>query len=291
MNDSSQLFVGVTTWNSELLLPHCLDSLKRTAPNASVVILDNMSIDNTRQIAHDFGARVISKNCGQGDALNELVRVSDRPYTLLIHADVILLSPNWVGLVLSKLQNEIALVSPEDIGCGPYTRPWGRDKPESSFMCFVTQHLKAMRERRWYRRFRIPYYRNQFDFYGDHITYNIPQHLFRAGLNWLPMSVHVSEKLEQPHYVPDFGLPNWHWSPEFGYLKYGLGNFYSLDGVVTHYHNWYDRRVDKTKQGDPKAMLEMNGQGLPVAYLKSYTDNFIEDYRSGRVTIPAGLLL
>jgi len=215
--------------------------------------------------------------------------MSDRPYTLLIHADVILMSPHWVELVLSKLKNEIALVSPEDIGCGPYTRPWGKDKPESSFMCFVTEHLKAMRERRWYRRFRIPYYRKQFDFYGDHITYNIPQILKRAGLNWRPMAVHVSNRLEQPHYAPDFELPNWHWSPELGHLQYGLGNFYSLDGVVTHYHNWYDRRVVRTSQDDPMATLELNGEGLLVAYLKSYTTNFINDYWNGKVSIPVGL--
>ena len=291
MNDSSRLFVGITTWNSELLLPLCLQSLQRTAPKAEVVVLDNMSVDNTPQIAYGFGARVIRKSCGQGDVLNELVRLSDRPYTLLIHADVVLMAPHWVELVLSKLKNGVALVSPEDIGCGPYTRPWGKGKPESSFMCFVTEHLKALRERRWYRRLGMPYFRNQFDFYGDHITYNIPQHLSRAGLDWQPMSVHVSERLTQPHYAPDFELPNWHWSPELGYLQYGLGNFYSLDGVVTHYHNWYDRRVVKTRQDDPRAMLELNGEGLPVAYLKSYTSNFIDDYQRGCVGIPSGLSL
>lgn len=289
MGDSSQLFVGVTTWNSELLLPLCLDSLRRTARNAEVVILDNMSVDKTQQIAHGYGVRVVTKRCGQADALNELVRMSNRPFTLLIHADVIMMSPHWVELVLSKLKNEIALVSPEDIGCGPYTRPWGKDKPESSFMCFVTEHLKAMRERRWYRRFRIPYYQKQFDFYGDHITYNIPCKLTRAGLNWLRMAVHVSNRLEQPHYVPDFELPNWHWSPELGYLQYGLGNCYSLDGVLTHYHNWYDRRVVRIGQNDPIATLEVNGHGLPVAYLKSYTTNFINDYLRGSVAIPPGL--
>lgn len=289
MSDSSQLFVGVTTWNSELLLPLCLDSLLRTAPDAEVVVLDNMSVDNTTQIAHGFGARVVVKRCGQADALNELVDLSLKPYTLLIHADVVFMSPHWLGLVLSKLKNEIALVSPEDIGCGPYTRPWGKEMPESSFMCFVTEHLKRMRERRWYRRFRIPYYRNRFDFYGDHVTYNIPEKLARAGLRWLPMSVHVSNRLEQPHYAPDFELPNWHWHPELGHLQYGLGNFYSLDGVVTHYHNWYDRRVDETKLDDPQATLEMNGEGLPVAFLKSYTTNFIKDYWNGELAIPAGL--
>lgn len=291
MTDSSQFFVGITTWNSETWLPLCLESLKRTAPQAKVVILDNKSNDKTLQIAHDFGIQVVLKTCGQADALNELVKLSDKPYTLLIHADVVLLSPRWIELVLSKLKNKTALVSPEDIGCGPYTRPWGKDKPESSFMCFVTKHLKLMQQRYWYRRYGIPYYLKKFDFYGDHVTYNIPQRLNQFGLNWVPMSVHVSNRLSQPHYMPDFELPNWHWSPELGHLQYGLGNFYSLDGIVTHYHNWYDRKVAKTMQDDPKATLELNGQGLPVAYLKSYTTNFITDYLKNNVAIPVQLSL
>jgi hypothetical protein len=130
----------------------------------------------------------------------------------------------------------------------------------------------------------VPYYRKGVDFYGDHITYNLPRRLAGAGLAWVPMSVHVSEHLKDPFFVPDFPLQ--HWSPELGYLRYGLGNFYSLDGVITHYHNWYDRRIDRTKQFDPQETLEMNGGGVPVAYLKAYTDNFMADYQHGNVTIP-----
>jgi len=85
--------------------------------------------------------------------------------------------------------------------------------------------------------------------------------------------------------VPSFPLK--HWTQELGHLRYGLGNFYSLDGVVTHYHNWYDRRVDRTKQFDAQDTLEVDGGGVPVAYLKAYTDNFMTDYRAGKVHVPA----
>lgn len=285
MSASSKLFVGITTWNSELLLPLCLDSVRRTAPDAEVVVLDNESTDSTLEIARRFGARVVSKRCGQADALNTLAGMSSRPYTALIHADVVFLSPRWVETVLARLEGNVALVSPEDIGCGPYTRPWGKDMPESSFMCFATARMKQLKHRRWLRRFRIPYYRKQVDFYGDHITYNLPQRISEAGLGWVPMTVHVSEELSEPYYVPDFALQ--HWRPEFGQLRYGLGNFYSLDGVVTHYHNWYDRRVDKTKQYDPHETLEINGGGVPVAFLKAYTENFMDDYAKGTVVLPA----
>lgn len=284
MSASSQLFVGITTWNSELLLPLCLDSLRRTAPDAKVVVLDNVSTDKTQEIARSHGVDVVVKRSGQADALNILMELSTRTYTLLIHADVVLIAPDWVEVVIAQFTENVALVSPEDIGCGPFTRPWGKNKPESSFMFFVTHHGRKLRVRRWMRRFRVPYYRNKIDFYGDHITYNLPIRLAAVGLTWVSMRVHTSRYLPQPHFVPDVSLK--HWWPEFGHLKYGLGNFYSLGGTVTHYHNWYDRRAAKTKEFDPQDTLEKNGGGVPVAYLKAYTDNFIADYWGGTVEIP-----
>jgi glycosyltransferase involved in cell wall biosynthesis len=289
MKNTSDLFVGVTTYNSELWIPLCLESLKRTVPHASVAIVDNGSVDKTTAIARDYGVRVTHKLCSQPDALNILLGMADRPYTLLIHADVVLMSPRWFEVVKSKLKDGIILASPEDIGCGPYTRPWGKDKPESSFLFFSTKKLAALRDRQWYLRWGIPLFRRQFDFYGDHITYNIPLRLIRSRFDWAPMSVHVSDNLAEPYYVPDFDLPRWHWKPELGYIRYGLGNFYSINGVVTHYHNWYDRKIDRIKFYHEKETLESNGQGLPVAYLQSYTSNFIDDYRSDRVVIPTGL--
>jgi glycosyltransferase involved in cell wall biosynthesis len=284
MSASSQLFAGITAWNSELLLPLCLDSLRRTAPQAEIVVLDNESTDDTQAIARSFGAKIVVKRCGQADALNSLAALSNRRYTVLIHADVVFISPDWVKTVVAHITGNIALVSPEDIGCGPYTRPWGKGMPESSFMCFATRYLEKIIVRRWFRRFRVPYYRKSFDFYGDHITYNLPGRLAAAGLAWVPMAVHVSQHLDEPYFVPDFPLQ--HWSPEMGHLRYGLGNFYSLDGVMTHYHNWYDRRADKTKNFEPEETLEVNGGGVPIAYLKAYTENFMSDYRQGKLNIP-----
>jgi glycosyltransferase involved in cell wall biosynthesis len=285
VSESSQVFVGITTWNSEVLLPLCLDSLRRTAPEAEIVVLDNESTDGTQAIAREAGARVVAKRCGQADALNALAAMSGRPHTVLVHSDVVFMSPDWVRTVLARCTGNVALVAPEDIGCGPYTRPWGKNMPESSFMCFATRHFERIRVRRWYRRFRVPHFRRLVDFYGDHITYNLPRRLAEAGLAWVPMSVHVSEYLDDPFFVPTFALK--HWMPEMGHLRYGLGNFYSLDGVVTHYHNWYDRRVDLTKQFEPQETLEVDGGGVPVAYLKAYTDNFMTDYRLGKVNVPA----
>ena len=65
-----------------------------------------------------------------------------------------------------------------------------------------------------------------------------------------------------------------------------MGNFYSLDGQITHYHNWFDR-VPKDVPLDSLETTEGEGKGLPSAYLSLGTRNFIDDLQTGRVVLPA----
>ena len=141
------LFVGITSWNSELLLGHCLDAVERTTnPDLTrIVVLDNESVDSPRAIAESRGVEVVTRSCTQPQALNHLFDLSHSNYTLLIHSDVILLSPKWLDLCEAYLTGNVAMVSPEDIGCGPYTRPWGKGMPESSFMLFRTDRARSAR--------------------------------------------------------------------------------------------------------------------------------------------------
>ncbi|MBD2187094.1 glycosyltransferase [Pseudanabaena mucicola] len=278
-----EVFIGITTWNSELFLPFCLESIKKTLPEAEVVILDNVSIDETQAIAKKFNTRLIVKRCGQAEALNMLASSSRSPYTVLIHADVVFLSNQWASRCISKLTDEIVLVSPEDIGCGPYTRPWGKNKPESSFMFFKTECFKNISISRRYQRFKIPYYKRVIDFYGDHITYNIPESLESSSLSWHPMKVHVSDYIDHPYYIPPFE-PR-HWRDDLAHLRYGLGNFYSLDGEIMHYHNWYDR-VPKIIDISSTETADKNGNGVPSTYVSLYTKRFLEDYHNNAIVYP-----
>ena len=284
LRNSSDLFVGVTAWNSEVLLPLCLDSLRKTAPDAEIHVFDNMSVDATPDITAKFGAKLTRGRLGQADALNRLVGLSKSPYTLLIHADVVFVADDWFSTVLQAISSSDALVSPEDIGCGPFTRTWGKDMPESSFLFFVTERIKQHRIRRRVRTFGIPHFRNEIDFYDEHITYGLPRRFMDAGLTWKPMQVHLSRRMEEPIYVPDF-TPGY-WTPELGHLRYGLGNFYSLGGRPTHYHNWYDRRLSETQSFERHATSEVDGGGVPLAFLKAALDNLIGDYYSGGLLVP-----
>lgn len=276
------LFIGITSWNSALFLPHCLEAICATTAGVAtkVVVLDNCSDDGSAEIARDFGATVSQKRCGQADALNRLVAHSRAPYTLLMHSDVILLHQNWFRICRAKLTNSVVLISPEDIGCGPLTRPFGIGKPESSFLLFKTSGLRLLRTTRWRRRWRLPLPERAVDFYGDHITHNLPAQLARLGLTWCPMAVHWSDRVENPIFEP----ANWSrvWSEELAFLRYGLGNFYSVNGVVTHYHNWYDR----VSRHVTRVAARSNQNDFAPDYIHTYTSAFLSDLAGGRVVIP-----
>ena len=73
---------------------------------------------------------------------------------------------------------------------------------------------------------KLPY--RAFDFTGEHITYNVPATLAACGHTWRMMSVHMSSRESEPVYPPNCKPAR---------RCYGLGNFYSLNGHLTHYHN------------------------------------------------------
>ncbi len=285
MTRTPDLFVGITTWNSALFLPHCLCAIRRHTPalETRVVVLDNASTDASTSIARELGAEVIVVRCTQADALNRLAARSRAPVTLLIHADVILLSPGWFDRCREALCDGVALVSPQDIGCGPMTRPFGRGMPESSFLFFDTRALRRCRTIRWRRRLRVPLPRRAVDFYGPHVSHHLPMRLAAIGKRWRAMEVHCSDRLEQPLFEPAFRPRVW--NEELAHLRYGLGNFYSLGGEITHYHNWYDR-IDQDVDERSTRTTERNGGGFPVAYIQAYTRAFLRDLEADRLVLP-----
>jgi glycosyltransferase involved in cell wall biosynthesis len=280
------LFVGITTWNSELLLEHCLRSVQRTTDGLAkrVGVVDNCSTDRSVEIARDMGAYVRVERCSQAIALNQLLASSNARHTLLIHSDVILISPDWYTICSKHLTERVALISPEDIGCGPLTRPYGVDMPESCFLLFDTAMAKRARTVRWVRRggVRWPCLRLDLDHY--YVTHNLPATLGRCGYSWCRMKVHASPKEATSAYSPGF-TPEY-WSDDLSYLRYAMGNFYSLDGCIIHYHNWFDR-IPKDIPLDSVDTTEGNGKGLPLAFLSLGTRRVIQDLDADRLRLPS----
>jgi glycosyltransferase involved in cell wall biosynthesis len=276
-----ELFIAIPTWNSAMFLGHCLKQIEATCRGISyeVGVLDNGSTDATVSIAREHGCKVAVHEYALPDALNQLTWWSRAPYTLFIHSDTILLDPQWFALCKAKLTGANALVSPQDIGCGPYTRPWGKDKPESSFMLFRTADLRRLRNVRWVRRFRLRLPQRVVNFYSPNVTHFLPGELAMRGLSWSPMKVHPSRYLGQPVYSPSAGVRCW--TEELGHLEYGLGNFYSVDGVITHYHNWYERQLDNEHvKKKPDQSL------IPLDYIGQRSRQFLADLVAGNIGLP-----
>ena len=287
MQTKPLLFVGITTWNSDLFIETCIQAVKRFTDPASteIVVWDNESTDDTVAIAKAHGVKVISCRCPQARALNELFSQSRAIYTLLIHSDVVLLDPRWLDVCAKYLVGNVALVSPEDIGCGPYTRPWGKDKPESSFLLFRTELARDARIWTWTRKFLLRWPSRTLNFFGEHVTYNLPKTLEAKGLYWQPMAVHTSTVEDAPLFTPSF-TPKY-WQDSLSHFRYGLGNFYSLDGIITHYHNWFDREVSASKSlEDSSTETIPRDGGLPAAFVKSYSLRFLADANSSKIVIP-----
>lgn len=267
-------------------MQHCLSSVIATSRglDKNIVVLDNKSYDTSVATARRFGAKTIVKRCSLCDAYAILFNLSRCPYTLLIHADIIMLSNKWFELCTSKMDDNVVLISPQDIGCGPYTRPFGIGKPESSFLFFNTKKARRLRIIRWKRFCHLPYPILTVDFYGDHITHNLSEYMKKLKLSWFPMEVHISNMVSNPIYIPKIRLP--HWYKELSYLQYGLGNFYSIDGIITHYHNWYDRALNSIPS---KVLSTIQKDFFPLDYIKTYTEAFLKDYISGNLSVPPAI--
>jgi glycosyltransferase involved in cell wall biosynthesis len=279
------LFIGVTAWNSELFLQQCLLSIKRTTDGlrSRIGVADNQSKDRSVEIARDMGAVVHVENCSQSIALNRLLAMSRARHTLLIHSDVILIGSDWYPTCSRHLGGSVAFVSPEDIGCGPLTRPYGAGMPESCFMLFDTEKAKRARDLVWIRHRGIPWPSMRLDLEHYYVTHNLPEVIARRGYTWRAMKVHASPRDASDNYQPSF-TPQY-WSNDLASLRYGMGNFYSLDGRITHYHNWFDR-VPKDIALESKETTEGNGKGMPLAFLSLGTRRFMQDLEKGQVCLP-----
>ena len=128
---------------------------------------------------------------------------------------------------------------------------------------------------------RLPY--RGFDFSGPHITYNIPGKLAAKGFSWKAMRVHTSPRVASPIYTPHFNPAVWY--PDLAMYRYGLGNFYSIDGTITHYHNWFELLFEDVPDDSERTLPPESGS-LPLAFIKVYTRNFLNDLRNNSLQLP-----
>jgi glycosyltransferase involved in cell wall biosynthesis len=289
--DQALLTVGMTVFNDEAILDQSLERLRATAPKGTrLVAFDNCSTDRTPEILAKHGAQVMRENLPQPDAINVLAANAKSKYLLLCHGDVFFLSDKWFDACAAELDKGNVLVSPDDWGLGNYARKDFKGRPESSFMIFDTAkmhaHLRKVGPVRFLK--RLVKYRHFgpsriLPLYVPHVTHALPAAIADAGLTWKAMTVYPSRRLDQSWFtvppLPTSDPRPWTWQDEWGHYDYGFGNFYSLNGTLTHYHNWYSKEIFK-------GTSDRNADGVPMEYIRQYTRRFLSDLKAGTVHTP-----
>ncbi|MDJ0903130.1 MAG: glycosyltransferase family 2 protein [Xenococcus sp. MO_188.B8] len=98
----------ITSYNYEPFLKDAINSaLNQTYPHTEVIVVDDQSTDNSREIILSYKNRIISvlkKNGGQGSAFNEGFKVSQGEVIFFLDSDDILL-PTAVSTAISFFQD------------------------------------------------------------------------------------------------------------------------------------------------------------------------------------------
>jgi GT2 family glycosyltransferase len=92
----------IPTWNRADLLQSILVNLReQTRQPDEVIVVDNGSTDQSREVAREFGARLIAfaENRGFASAINEGIAVAAGDFLLILNNDVIL-AADWIELLL-----------------------------------------------------------------------------------------------------------------------------------------------------------------------------------------------
>jgi glycosyltransferase involved in cell wall biosynthesis len=103
-----RLSVIVPVFNGRLQLPRCLNALLDSAySDFEVIVVDDCSADNTRQIVERYGARYLRTpwNMGPGGARNIGVRHARGEIVVFVDADVVV-APETLGQIAAEFEQQ-----------------------------------------------------------------------------------------------------------------------------------------------------------------------------------------
>lgn len=117
MKNNPKVSVIVPTLNSAKFLESCLKSIrKQTYKNIELIVVDNNSIDKTKEIAKKFADKVFNKGPERSAQRNFGVNCSSGDYVLIIDSDMVL-SRKVIESCLAKTQadeNIKGIIIPEE---------------------------------------------------------------------------------------------------------------------------------------------------------------------------------
>jgi GT2 family glycosyltransferase len=105
-----QVAVVVPSWNSAALLPALLDSLRDESIGIELLVVDNGSRDETRDLLRDRGVEHIAlpDNVGFAAAMNRGVAATSAPFVLGLNADTVV-EHGAVGVLTAALASDQSL--------------------------------------------------------------------------------------------------------------------------------------------------------------------------------------
>ena len=117
MKQYDKVSVIITTKNEEKHIKNCLKSVKlQTYPNIEIIVVDNNSIDRTKEIAKKYTNLVFNKGPERSAQRNfGIMEVAKGKYVMYVDADMIL-SPTLIEDCVYEMENDgnlAALYIPE----------------------------------------------------------------------------------------------------------------------------------------------------------------------------------
>ena len=136
--------VTIVTCNSGRYIRRCLESLlKQEGVTLDVIVLDNASTDNTREILEEFQCRTVraiysDSNLGFAEGQNRAIRLADSEWILTLNPDV-LMRPGFVRNLLDagRADSSVGAVCGKLLSIGPGFEPLPVTRIDSTGIYFT----------------------------------------------------------------------------------------------------------------------------------------------------------
>ena len=91
------------TYNSAQTLVHCLESIRRVAPESRLLVVDHHSNDESVRIAQEFGAEIFSEAKGLGYARQLCFDLTNSEYIAFVDSDVEIVRNDFLDIATQAL--------------------------------------------------------------------------------------------------------------------------------------------------------------------------------------------
>lgn len=131
------------TWNNERTIGKCLSSIRSEIPNATLILVDKFSTDDTVKIGKEYGADIVSLNLSIGEARTWICENAVGEWFVMVDSDVYL-TKGWYSKML--YWKEVLLRQDKKLGalgCRVYETPIIKDPKLRKQCSKVFQYLDS----------------------------------------------------------------------------------------------------------------------------------------------------